>query len=140
MNVLAMTRKPVAATLIVAMTAVSVPLAPSHAAMVGTDRLIDQMGQSPRDRLSVFLARQDVRAQLAELGVSPKEAEARIASLSDQEVEAIAGRIDTLPAGQGAVEAIVGAAVLVFIVLLITDLLGLTHLFGFTNKGSLRSR
>jgi hypothetical protein len=32
---------------------------------------------------------------------------------------------------------IVGAFVLVFVVLLITDLLGLTDVFGFTRKGSL---
>jgi hypothetical protein len=60
-----------------------------------------------------------------------------VASLSDEEVERVTGHLDSLPAGQGAFGAIVGAAVLVFLVLLITDLLGLTHVFGFTKKGSL---
>ena len=62
-----------------------------------------------------------------------------MAALSDDEIRAIADRIDTLPAGQGAVGAVVGAALIVFIVLLITDLAGLTDVFSFTKKGALKS-
>ena len=87
--------------------------------------------------MAAFLGREDVRAQLKALGVSPDEAEARVAALSDAEIKRIAGHIDSLPAGQGAVGAIVGAAVLIFVLLVITDLVGLTHVFGFTRKGAL---
>ncbi len=59
-----------------------------------------------------------------------------VAALSDAEVAKLASDIKTSPAGQGAIGAIVGAALLIFIVLLITDLLGFTSVFGFTNKGS----
>jgi hypothetical protein len=44
----------------------------------------------------------------------------------------IAAQIDTLPAGGDAVGSLISAAVFVFVVLLITDLLGLTRVFSFT--------
>ncbi len=130
-------RKPLVATLVIAMIALSVPVLPAHAVIVGTDQIIEQMEGVARDRVVAFLNRQDVRAQLKALGISPREAKARVAALSDEEITKIAGQIDNLPAGQGAAGAIVGAAVVIFIVLLIKDLLGLTHVFGFTKKGSL---
>ncbi|MEQ9198641.1 MAG: PA2779 family protein, partial [Rhodospirillales bacterium] len=70
------------------------------------------------------------------LGVNPDEANLRVAALSDAEVARLAGEIKSAPAGQSAVGAVIGAAVLIFVVLLITDLLGFTSVFGFTNKGS----
>ncbi len=130
-------RKPIAAVLVAAMTAVSVPVVPVHAAIVGTDQVIEQTQGTARDRVASFMKRDDVRQQLRLLGIAPGEAEARVAALSDEEIDKIAGRIDELPSGQGAVGAIIGAAVLIFIVLLITDLIGLTSVFGFTKKGSL---
>ena len=61
------------------------------------------------------------------------EALARLASLSDQEVQEIAGRIDELPAGQNVVVGVLVIAGVVFIVLVIMDLLGVTDLFPFIN-------
>ena len=55
------------------------------------------------------------------LGVDPEEAARRIASLSDEEVQQIAGRLDELPAGEGFVGVVIGAALIIFLVLLITD-------------------
>ena len=130
-------RKPIAAVLVAAMTAVSVPVVPVHAAIVGTDQVIEQTQGTARDRVASFMKRDDVREQLKLLGIAPSEAEARVAALSDEEIDKIAGRVDELPSGQGAVGTIVGAAVLIFIVLLITDLIGLTSVFGFTKKGAL---
>jgi hypothetical protein len=130
-------RKPIAAVLVAAMTAVSIPVVPIHAAMIGTDQVIEQTQGTARDRVTTFMKRDDVRQQLRLLGIAPSEAEARVAALSNEEIDKIAGRIDELPAGQGAVGAVIGAAVLIFIILLITDLIGLTSVFGFTKKGSL---
>jgi len=132
-------QRPVGAALVAAMVAVWVPVAPVQAAMVGTDQVMGQLDGSAQGKVTSFLARDDVERQLRALGIDPAEAKARVQSLSDDEIGAIAGRIDSLPAGQGAVGAVVGAAVLIFIVLLITDLLGLTHVFGFTKKGALRA-
>jgi hypothetical protein len=64
-------------------------------------------------------------------GVNPEEAKARVDSLTDQEIAEIAARIDHLPAGGNGIGTIVGAAVLIFLVLLITDILGLTDIFPF---------
>lgn len=144
MNKLRKVLKPVAAVLATVMTLLSAPIIPAQAAMVGTEEIIESSEaardtDAARDRVSAFLAREDVHAELQKLGVSPEEAEKRVAALSDAEIDRIAGRIDTLPAGEGAgvVGPIVGAFVLVFVVLLITDLIGLTDVFGFTRKGSL---
>jgi hypothetical protein len=62
------------------------------------------------------------------------EAKARINSLTESEIVSLADQIETAPAGGGAVGIIVGAAVLAFIVLLITDILGYTDVFPFVKK------
>jgi len=130
-------RKPVAAALIIATATISMPTGPAVAALVGTDQVIAQVGDPARTRVTAFLARDDVRTQLQARGISPHEAELRVAALSDAEVAAIAGRIDQLPAGQGSAGPIIGAVLLVFFVLLLTDLLGFTDVYGFTRKGAL---
>jgi len=88
-----------------------------------------------RARVIAMLARDDVRAQLVARGVDPAVVEARVAALSDAEVERIAQQMDQMPAGGG----LLGAVVLVFFVLLITDLLGWTDVFPFTKKGSIKT-
>jgi hypothetical protein len=67
-------------------------------------------------------------------GVIPEEAQKRVSCLSDEEVLKVARKIEKLPAGGDGMGAIVGAAVFIFVVLLITDLLGLTHVFSFVNR------
>lgn len=106
---------------------------PGAAKLVSTDAVIAaEHASAQRARVAAFLAREDVQGQMSALGVDVEEARARVDTLSDAEVAAIAGRLDELPAGQNTVGIIVGAALFVFIVLLITDLLGLTHVFPFT--------
>jgi hypothetical protein len=111
----------------------SLPLGSAQAAMITTDQVIGGAMQDQRGKVLAFVQRADVRSQMVALGVDPAEAEARVASLSDQEIARIAGKIDGLPAGQGVIVAIIGAAVFIFLVLLVTDLLGLTHIFPFVN-------
>jgi hypothetical protein len=82
-----------------------------------------------RDRVALALSRTEVQARLKALGVNPADVQARVAALSDDEVAAIAGRLDALPAGG---DGFIGAIVLVFLVLLLTDILGLTKIFPFT--------
>lgn len=84
-----------------------------------------------RQQLQQFLERDDVRAQLIELGVDPAEAQARVERMSDQEVVTAAARMPELPAGG---DSVVGAIVFIFLVLLITDLLGLTDVYPFVKK------
>jgi len=86
---------------------------------------------SSQDKVSQFVAREDVAKAFEEMGVDPKMIELKVASLSDDEARTIASKIDTLPTG-GDGGSIIGAIVFIFIVLLITDILGLTKVFNFT--------
>ena len=112
----------------------SLVIVPAQAAMVSTADIVagDSSLASDRDRLNALIQREEVREEFRRQGVDPDEAAARVAALSDAEVAEITARIDELPAGQNAIAVIVGAAVLVFLVLLLTDLLCLTSVFNFT--------
>ena len=123
-------RRLMSTVLVLSMIAVTIP-APAQAAMIAT---ADATSRSEdRQRISAFLERGEVAAKLETYGVSPADANARIAALSDDEVSALARRIDDLPAG-GFIGDIVGALVLVFLVLLLTDILGYTKVFPFTHS------
>lgn len=103
--------------------------APAQAALIGADAVAAaQSRQDAEQKISAALARADVGNTLEQLGVSKDEVRDRVAALSDEEVNALSDRIDRLPAG-GDFFATVG---LIFIILLITDLLGLTKVFPFT--------
>jgi hypothetical protein len=107
----------------------------STAAMVSTARVIGAVGQADaRAKVHAFVARADVQEVMTRWGVSPEEASARVASLTDEEAIELAARIDALPAGGHVVGIIVGAILFVFLVLLLTDLLGLTDVFPFIKK------
>lgn len=112
----------------------SVLLVPVHAAMVSTGEAIaaDPSVATDRDRLNALMQREEVRQEMQRHGIDPDEAAARVAALSDAEVAEVTAKLDELPAGQSAIGIIVGAAVLVFLVLLLTDLLCLTSVFDFT--------
>ncbi len=129
-------RHSLALALAVLMAVIAGPMGLAHAKMVTTDQVIERSTASD-DRAQVmnFLMRDDVQQQLTRLGVDPEEATRRVATLSDEEVQEIAGRLDELPAGEGGIGIIVGAILIIFLVLLITDLLGLTDIFPFV-KGN----
>jgi cytochrome c1 len=128
-------RRHVALALAVVMFVLTGPIDAAHAALVTTGQAIEAgAAEGERDRVAAFLAREDVREQMVALGVDPVEAVNRVAGLSDAEVRQIAGHLDQLPAGQSAVGAVIGAALFIFLVLLITDLLGLTNVFPFVRR------
>jgi hypothetical protein len=107
----------------------------ANALIVDTSTVIAvQQESANRDRVAAFLGRDDVQQVLVQHGVNADEAQQRVASLSDTELAKLAGQIDQLPAGGDGVGAVVGAVVLIFLVLLITDLLGLTHVFPFVHS------
>ena len=104
---------------------IAAPL-PSQAAMLATDAAL---AAAQRDQVSRALERADVQGRLAALGVDAEAVKARVAALTDEEAARLAAKIDSLPAGA---DGLIGAIVLIFIVLLITDMLGLTKIFPFT--------
>ena len=128
-------RRGMALVLAVVMLVVSMPLGVAQAALVGTEELLAAGdAATERARVLAFVERAEVREQIAALGVDPNEAAARVAALSDAQIHEIAGQLDRLPAGQSAVGAVVGAIVIIFLVLLVTDLLGLTDVFPFVRR------
>ena len=78
--------------------------------MIGTANVLQLPDVSAdREKVARFLARQDVREQLVSFGVNPAEVDPRVAALSDEEIARIPGKIDQMPAGQGAVEVVITA-------------------------------
>lgn len=103
---------------------IALPL-PTQAAMVATDKAL---GSAERQHVNQLLARADVQARLSQYGVNAGDVQARIAAMSDEEVAQLSSKMDAMPAGGD----ILGVIVLVFLVLLLTDILGFTKVFPFT--------
>lgn len=83
-----------------------------------------------RAYVGAFLARDEVRAALLHQGVDVDAAAQRVNAMTDSEIEQLAGRIDQAPAGGD----VLGILFTIFIVLLVTDILGLTKVFPFTRS------
>jgi hypothetical protein len=83
------------------------------------------------------LERDGIQQRMRELGVDPAEAGRRVAALSDDEVSRLAGEIERAPAGGTDV---LGFVLVIFLVLLFTDILGFTKVFPFVKHGSGRAR
>lgn len=105
----------------------------AHAGLVSTEqvaRLTDEENAgSGHARLAAALSRTDVRDAMERQGVDPALAMERVAALTDDEAGQLADKINSAPAG-----GIIGAILLVFFVLLVTDILGLTKVFPFTRS------
>ena len=104
----------------------------AKAEMIDTGTIVTRVNQqNARARVLSFLDRQDVQQAMVEQGVAPEEARQRVAALSDAEVMRISQVMDQLPAGGDAFGTVVVVSLVVFIILLITDIAGLTHVFPF---------
>ena len=135
MHLLRKVSRPLSYALVLAIFMVNMPINTVQAAMVETETFVHhEVKGHNRARIQNFLARQDVQSAMQAQGISATEASHRVDSLSDAEISDIVGQLDELPAGSGAIEAVIGAAVLVFLVLLLTDLLGLTDIFPFVKN------
>jgi len=116
---------------ILSMLTIGLPAQTAFAGMVQTDQVVShELAVQDRARINAFIDREDVLAQLQKQGVSATEAKARVYALTDDEAHKIAGKLDQLPAGGD----VLGVLLTVFIVLLITDILGFTKVFPFTHS------
>ncbi len=77
------------------------------------------------ERINGALAQDSVRKQMVALGVDPLDAQARVAALTDSELQTLDRQIGELPAG-GDLLAVIGV---VFVVLLVLELVGVTNIF-----------
>jgi hypothetical protein len=135
MKAIRQTLKPVSFMVAILMLVISGPFQSALAAMIETETVLESsMGKEARSRIKQVLVREDVRQALIKQGIDPGEADARIDSLSDAEAIAVADKLDQLPAGSGALEVLLIAALIVFLVLLATDIAGYTDIFPFVKK------
>ncbi|WP_022667138.1 PA2779 family protein [Desulfospira joergensenii] len=103
----------------------SIMLPAAQAKVIGTGEYLQQQNHSARSDVDAFMARDDVRKQLVEMGVNPDDAAKRIANLSDAEINQLQKSIDDLPAGSN-VFAVLGV---VLVVLIVLELVGVTDIF-----------
>lgn len=100
--------------------------APAQAGMIGTESIVSvEARNSSEATVNTFMARADVLQALQTWGVEPALAAERVAQLSDAELQNLAQTIDSQPAGAG-VLVVIGV---VFLVLLILELVGVTDIF-----------
>ena len=118
-----------ASVLVVCMTSLSVPLQ-ANAAIVGTQEAAAPVASAERDRVIDFLTREEVRKTIEAQGVDSQAAVDRVKAMSDEEVQQLAARIDQMPAGGD----VLGILFTIFIILLVTDILGFTQIFPFTRS------
>jgi len=119
-------KKIVAAIVSLCLFGVWLPM-PAHAALVGTEQVLHTDGAA-RAHIHAWLARDEVRQALLGNGIDAGQVQARVDALSDEEAADLAARIDRMPAGGD----FLGILFTVFVILLITDILGLTKVFPFT--------
>jgi hypothetical protein len=96
--------------------------------LIGAEQVMATQGG--RAQLEQTLQRADVVAALQARGVSVDAARDRVAALTDAEAAQVAAQIDQAPAGGD----VLGTIVFIFVVLLITDILGFTKIFPFTRS------
>jgi hypothetical protein len=97
----------------------------ASAAIVDTSAVVTMDRQADLGAINAQLARADVRAQMAELGVDADAVEQRLARLNDRELHQLAADMRSAPAG-GDILALIGA---VFVVLLVLELTGVIDIF-----------
>lgn len=93
-----------------------------------TDLVQAQHIQQEKERIQEWMAREDVRDQLVLMGVNVDEAKSRVDSMTDQEVQLMAAKMDEMPAGSGVLEVLVIVA-LVWVILELTGVTDLTPKF-----------
>ncbi len=107
----------------------------AQAATVSTDAVLaaqqHEAADAKRQQILVTLQRAEVAQGLADRGVDLADVQARVQALSDDEVQTVADRLDQLPAGGSD---IIGTIVFIFLVLLVTDILGFTKVLPFTRS------
>lgn len=104
----------------------------SQAAMIANGQVIHQIQQvneQVNDKVALIQAinRTDVQEQLLSMGVTITDIESRVSQMTPEEITQLNQQIDELPAGGGAL----GIILIVFIVFVITDVIGATDIFPF---------
>lgn len=100
----------------------------ANAAVVSTsDMLVEHQQFENKQAVKDFVNRDDVKQQMLDLGVSPQDVDSRINSMTSAELAELNATLQDAPAGAG----IVGVVLTIFIVFVITDVIGATDIFPF---------
>jgi hypothetical protein len=75
------------------------PFQMAQAGMIGTEQLASTAQHGDRTAVLNMLSRADVVSQLQALGIDPAQAKDRVQAMSNQEIAALADRLESLPAG-----------------------------------------
>ena len=114
--------------LILSSCLIILPIGPAQAAMIGNVQIIGEVqAELNRDDVLRALEREEAQQQLMALGVSAEMVKERVAHMTDQEVAQLNLRLADLPAGGD----VLGFILILFIVFIITDMLGATNIFPF---------
>lgn len=106
-------------------------LTPAYAGMVESTTAIQQaMQQVQRADLNSWLERADVQNKLIEFGVDPAAAKERVAAMTEDEIHRLNQGLGEMPAGGD----VLGIILLIFLVFVITDMLGATDIFPFVHS------
>lgn len=89
------------------------PYQVAQAGMIGTEQVVTSAVQMDRAALLNTIGRADVSSQLQALGIDPVQARERVQAMTDQEITALAQRIDSLPAGAASDGAVVLLVILI---------------------------
>jgi Family of unknown function (DUF6627) len=125
MNTLKNRAKPSCVCLVILLLVASTWYQSASAAMIGTERLLTAgRRRQTREYLDQAMARPEVRRALIAQGIDPREAELRLASLTDEEIALIAHKMDDLSAGGG---------VIIFSLIIVAVIVAAFALFHYTN-------
>jgi hypothetical protein len=120
--------KPISQVLMLVLLAVWGYVPAANAGIIGTEAIVNaQHAQQKRGHIRSLLNRNHVQSYLAARGVDPAYLQSRVDSLTDQEVDTLASRLDRLPAGGD----LLTIALIAFVVLVILDAVGVTDIFPF---------
>ncbi len=100
---------------------------PAQASMVGTAQIVGDASGQIFDQKTMQQKRDWIQAQLEKGGVSRADSVLRVSSMSNDQVIQIHQRLDEMPAGAGAA----GTILIIFVILAITDYMGVTDIFPF---------
>ena len=114
--------------LVISACLISLPMMQSAgAAIISTETAIEIAERQDRiDHINEVLARESVQNTLIRYGVDPTDASARVAALTDRELQTLEQQLEQLPAGGTGIVEVIG---IVAIVLVILELLGVTNFF-----------
>ncbi len=114
--------------LILSISLISLTFGQAQAGIITNNQVIHQAQQAiDKDALLQSINQAGVQKQLANMGVATADIESRINQMTQEEIAQINQQINELPAGGD----VLGIIVLIFIIFVITDVIGATDIFPF---------